>query len=208
MIESLTSIANAIINFDNELLLAINSIHAPWADTFMQIVSSRTVWIPFYLFLSYLLVRRFGWRKTIVGLLVLAVCITLVDQICGSVLRGLVGRMRPSNPDSYISQWVHIVDNYRGGRYGFPSCHAANASVTAAFVSGLLRRSIITALMIAWVLLICWSRMYLGVHYPGDILAGILFGLPFGLGGAYISHTLMPHAVKTITDLLNRLYVR
>lgn len=201
MIDFLNTLGNTIVQFDADLMLAINSFHAPWADTVMQIVSSRTVWIPFYLYLTWLLVRRFGWRQTLLCLIIIALCITIVDQVCGSVFRGLVGRMRPSNPDNPLSQWVHIVDNYRGGRYGFPSCHAANSTVVAAFVIGMLRRSAIAVVMIVWVLLICWSRIYLGVHYPGDVLAGILFGLPFGLGGAYASKRLFPIAATALPHL-------
>lgn len=208
MIDFLHAIGEAIIRFDADLLLVINSFRAPWADTFMQLVSARAVWIPFYLFLTYLLVRKFGWRKTLLSLVVLAVCITIVDQICGSVFRGLVGRMRPSNPDNPLSQWVHIVDNYRGGRFGFPSCHAANATVVAAFVIGMVRRSVIAVVLIVWVLLMCWSRMYLGVHYPGDILAGILFGLSFGSGGAYVAKRLIPLASTAMPRLLSLLHLR
>lgn len=208
MIDFLNAIGKAIIHFDADLMLFINSCHAFWADTFMQLVSSRIVWIPFYLILIYLLVRRFGWRNTVLSLIVLALCITFADQICGSVLRGMVGRMRPSNPDNPISQWVHIVDNYRGGRFGFPSCHAANATVVAAFVMGMVRRSVIAVVMIAWVLLMCWSRIYLGVHYPGDLLAGILFGAPVGFGGAYVSKRLILVDFAAMPRLLTRLFSR
>lgn len=205
MTDFLNAIANLILDLDANLLLAINSLHAPWADTVMKTVSMRTVWIPFYLWLTYLLIRRYGWRKTLIGLLVLAVAITMVDQICGGIFRGLIARMRPANPDSPISQWVHIVDNYRGGSFGFPSCHAANATVVAAFAAAMLRRRVYTLILIAWILLMCWSRMYLGVHYPGDVLAGVLFGLPFGLGAACATDRITLSSITTVKKRLVRL---
>lgn len=89
--------------------------------------------------------------------------------------------MRPSNPDNPLSAAVTVVNGYRGGRYGFPSCHAANTWALTALLIPVLRNRLSTASLILWAVLNCWSRMYLGVHYPGDILAGTAVGIAAGL---------------------------
>ena len=110
-------------------------------------------------------------------LIVLALLITINDQMSGSLIRSFVGRLRPANTDNPISPLVHIVDGYRGGRYGFPSAHSANCWGLAFFIYYVFRRHLLTTTLMAWAFITCWSRMYLGVHYFGDIIVGMLVGV-------------------------------
>lgn len=171
---------------DSQLLLSINSLHSPEADVFMKTVTNKWLWIPLSVVVAYFVVRKGGMRRGLLFLLCAGLAVAISDQVCATLLRPAIERMRPSNPLNPLSQFVHVVDGYRGGRFGFPSCHASTTISIAAMLSLYFRRKAITLSLFAWVALMCYSRMYLGVHYPGDILAGALIG---GLSVA-ISYTL------------------
>ena len=110
--------------WDTDLLLAINGWHNGYFDTFMYAYSGKWVWVPMYGALVYLLFRNLHWRTALLCLVGVALTITFADQVGASLIRPWVERLRPSNPDNPTSELVHIVNGYRGGRYGFPSCHA------------------------------------------------------------------------------------
>lgn len=176
------SAAQFVQYVDSTLLLGLNGLHNPVLDTVMRTVSCRTVWIPLYLLLFALVWRRYGLKGAVLCLLTTLLAVTLADQLCGSWLRSAVGRLRPSNPDNPLSEWVHLVNNYRGGKYGFPSCHAANTAVVAVTLSLWLRRRALMAWLLGWSALVSLSRIYLGVHYPGDVLAGFAIGVGIAYG--------------------------
>lgn len=106
----------------------------------------------------------------------IAFTIVLADQTGASLIRPIAERLRPSNLDNPISEMVHIVNGYRSGRYGFPSCHAANTFGLAFFVFYLFRNRLLSTFIFGWAVVTCYSRAYLGVHYPGDLLTGALLG--------------------------------
>ncbi|MDE6120385.1 MAG: phosphatase PAP2 family protein, partial [Muribaculaceae bacterium] len=117
---------NLLSELDSQLLLAVNSFHTGAFDQFMWIISSKMIWVPLYAVILVLLIHRYGWRA---GCLVTAgaiLAVAMADQSCATFIRPFVGRLRPANPDNPIAPLVHILNDYRGGRYGFPSCHAAN----------------------------------------------------------------------------------
>lgn len=167
----------SLAEWDADLLLAINGCHAPWADHFMYAFSGKLVWVPMYASLLYLIFRNLHWRWALGCVVAIALTITFADQMGASVIRPWVARLRPANVDNPLSEFVHIVNGYRGGRYGFPSCHAANTFGLACFIAFVFRHRLLVWFMMAWAVLTCYSRAYLGVHYPGDLLAGALLGL-------------------------------
>jgi len=166
---------NRLIEIDQSWLVAINSCHAPWADTLMWIVSAATTWIPLYVVLVGLLWWRFGWKKMLIMLAAFGVAIGLSDYIASGVIKHAVCRLRPTHEPA-LEGMLHIVNNYRGGQYGFVSSHAANTMSCALLFSLIWRDWRATVPMMLWVALNCYSRMYLGVHYPGDILGGLIVG--------------------------------
>lgn len=173
----LMSLFDTLVNWDTSVTLAINGFHCGYLDNFMMMYSGRFIWIPLYLSLFVVMLRNFPLKPVICNLLVVVILITLCDQIVSSGIRPLFYRLRPANLENPISTLIHVVDGYRGGRYGFPSAHAANCWGACFFVSYLFRRSVLAYALVVWALLMCWSRVYLGVHYFGDVLCGMLVGL-------------------------------
>lgn len=161
---------------DTALFVAINSCHSPVTDTLMWWISDQWIWTPLYLLIAVAVIRRFGPKRGAAVIIATLVVVILTDCACASVIRPLVSRMRPSNPDNPLSAVVHLVMEYRGGPYGFPSCHAANTMAFAVFNSLIFRNRYITVGLVAWSLLVAYSRIYIGVHYPGDILGGQAVG--------------------------------
>ncbi len=165
-----------ILNLDTEIFLWLNSFHALYWDVFMKMSTSKIIWVPMYVALVIALWRTGGWRTMVVMVVGAVLAVTLADQVTASLLRPMFERLRPANLDNPISAMVHIVNDYRGGRYGFPSCHAANTFAVVSLMSLFFYRWRFTLFIIMWALLNCYSRLYLGVHYPGDLIAGILVG--------------------------------
>ena len=160
---------------DRDFTLAINSCHSPFFDTFFYIYTQTWTWTPIIFILLVWMWRRWGVRSLyVVG--GIALCILLADQISSSILKPWVARLRPThNPE--IADLIHIVNGYRGGMYGFVSSHAANSATFATFTALLFRNKFYTIAIFLWALLTAYSRIYLGVHYLGDVLCGALLGV-------------------------------
>ncbi len=193
----LATFFQTLIDWDTNVFLAINGCHHEYLDPFMAMFSDRFVWIPFYASLLYVMCRFFPWRVNVFCLIVLTVVIAVNDQVSASVLRSFVGRLRPANVDNPISPLVHIIDGYRGGRFGFPSAHSANCWGATFFVFYVFRRRLLTATMVVWTVVTCWSRMYLGVHYFGDILGGMVLGFVSASLVYYIFQRAMHRVTET-----------
>lgn len=169
-----------IEQLDNSLFLLLNGIHTPFFDTFMSVFTGKWVWVPMYAAILCAMIRAYPWRVVVSMTLAVALAITLADQTCASLLRPAFERLRPSNPDNQISAMVHIVNGYRGGSYGFPSCHAANSFALAMFTTLLFVKRRWGIFIFIWAAVNCYSRLYLGVHYPGDLIAGAIVGITAG----------------------------
>lgn len=161
---------------DEQLFVIINSFHSTTGDFIMWGGSDRWIWIPLYLTLAIGIFRRMGIVDAVLCLIAIGITVTLSDQLCASVIRPEIERLRPSCIDNPLSEIAHTVNGYHGGRFGFPSCHAANSFALASFLSLLYRTWKARFFIIGWSFLLCWSRIYLGVHYPGDIAGGIVIG--------------------------------
>lgn len=192
-----------LLELNDRVLLTINSAHTGFLDSFMMIATNRWTWVPLYVAAFVYLIYRFGWLRAVSVLAVAGLTIAAVDQLCGSLIRDSLQILRPSNPDNPLSAQIQIVDGYRGGRYGFPSCHAANCTALMMVLGAVMRRRWAWLVLAAYVLLNCYSRLYLGVHYPSDILAGgalgALIGYAMGRLALYIMRRL-PVNPKLGTD--------
>ena len=176
-----------VLHIDTEILLAINGWHAPWADQLMWIISAKATWIPLYLLLIGLLVWRYRkpamtnvkWLQKVPACVVMIVAIGLAvgaaDFIASGILKDLVARPRPSRVPE-LEGVLHLVNGYKSGQYGFVSSHAANTMAVALLFSLIWRNKIANCGLMLWVAANCYSRMYLGVHYPTDILGGLIVG--------------------------------
>lgn len=163
---------------DTSLFLFFNSLHSPFWDEVMWMVSGKFTWIPLYLALIFIIIYYQKNRAIfIVPLLILAVVIS--DQVSVHCFKEVFERLRPCH-DASLEGLVHIVRGRCGGKYGFVSSHAANTFGIAILSLLILKRRWYTILIITWAVIVSYSRIYLGVHYPGDILGGALLGMLIG----------------------------
>jgi undecaprenyl-diphosphatase len=168
-----------IERIDQELFLWLNSMNSPFLDNIMWIISGRLTWVPLYLLILTALIIR-EKRKMLVLILFIALAITLSDQF-SLLIKNSVQRPRPCHEPA-LEGMVHIVKNRCGGQFGFVSSHASNSFTVALLGISLLRRRWITYGLVFWALLVGYSRIYLGVHYPGDVIFGSLLGALIGWG--------------------------
>lgn len=177
-------------DIDARLLLIVNGAHSPFFDSVMWCISGRWIWVPFYAVLAYLLFRRMSWKRASICLVTIGLIILAADQTCATLIRPETGRLRPANLNNPLSSFVHVVNGYRGGRYGFPSCHAANTFALAVFMSLVIRHKWFTVMMFSWAFIVSYSRMYLGVHYFGDLFCGATIGSLFAVLFYYLQNYL------------------
>ena len=171
-----------MLNIDTELFLFLNGLHADWLDPIMIFISGKLSWTPFYLVLLYLIVKNYKKQSIliIIGIILLIIC---SDQVSSSVFKPLFERPRPCHNEA-IKDLVYLPDGHCGGAYGFISSHACNVFALAVFITHILKRyySKIGWVMFIWATLVAYSRIYMGVHYPGDVLVGATVGALIGWG--------------------------
>lgn len=150
-------------------------------DQIVWVLTSGLTWIPLYLALFYIVVRN-NETMSQIGLVILSafLCVLFADGIVDGIIKPLVARWRPSN-DPVIKYTIHVVNGMSLKDYGFCSAHAANTMALAVFFSLLIRSKLMTITLVAWSLVNCWSRLYLGVHYPSDIVCGLAIGGTVGV---------------------------
>lgn len=179
-----------LIHIDQQWLLAINGWHSEWADMLMWYISKSTTWLPLYALLVGLIVYRFGilspslcregrrgssLLRVLIILAGFAVAVGVSDFVSSGIIKPWVCRLRPTHEPA-LAGMLHLVNGYTGGLYGFVSSHAANTMACALLFALLYRNKYATVGLMLWVALNCYSRMYLGVHYPADIIGGLAIG--------------------------------
>jgi undecaprenyl-diphosphatase len=171
---------NIIEQWDKELFLFLNSLNHPFLDPIMYWISDRFIWIPFYVFVLILIIKHRGVKSLYVILPAVALLIALSDQIALQLFKEVFKRYRPCHNEE-LKSMVHLVKGC-GGLYGFVSSHAANSFALAGFLGFLLKDkySWFIPLILVWALVVSYSRIYLGAHYPGDIIVGALLGALLG----------------------------
>ena len=159
--------------WDAHLFRLINQAHQPWLDGLMELISGKLTWIPLYLLLIYFLYQRFKlacWKPV----LYLLASVAVADQFSSSLLKPLFKRLRPCHVDAFQS-WIHLPAGC-GGMFGFCSSHAANSFAIAVGFYLLTKNKSAGFALVLWASIISYSRIYLGAHYPLDVIVGALVG--------------------------------
>ena len=164
-----------IKSLDTHLFLFLNGLHNSFFDELMYAFSAKFTWIPLYAAVLYIVIRH--WKKEAVWVaLALILCIVISDQVASGLIKHMVQRLRPSHVKE-LQGLVHLVHTYSGGLYGFVSSHASNTIGFALLSSLLFRQRVYTITIFSWAALTSYSRIYLGVHYPLDIVGGAMVGV-------------------------------
>lgn len=159
----------------------MNGSDSLFIDGVVTTLTNGLTWIPLYLALFYLVIKN---NETMLQILLViggaALCVLLADGLSDGIMKPLIERWRPSN-DPLLKYSVDIVNNTRGSNYGFFSAHSANTMAIAVFFSLVVRSKVLTRSLLLWSVLNGWTRIYLGLHYPGDVLVGFLWGAIVGI---------------------------
>ena len=169
-----------LIGFDQELLLKLNGSNSLFWDGFMWLSTNMLTWIPFAVVLLYVIFKNNKIKEALIIIALLGVVIALADQISSGICKPLFARFRPTQDPELMYQ-IDIVNGYRGGTYGFISSHAANTFGVAVFLTLIFKSGSLAIILFIWAILNAFSRIYLVVHYPGDILFGTLVGVGAGI---------------------------
>lgn len=170
-----------IQDMDMQVLSIFNGSDNIMLDQMVQILTSGLTWIPLYVMLFFVVMRNnetMGQIALVVGSAIF--CVLFADGLVDGIIKQLAERWRPSN-DSTFKYMVQVVDDIRPKGYSFCSAHAANTMSLAVFFSLLIRSKMLSITLVIWSLINCWTRLYLGVHYPSDILCGMIIGIIVGI---------------------------
>jgi len=174
----------AIVDLDQRLFMLLNQAGTPFWDPIMRFASSAWAWVPVFAFVLYHQLRTQG-KNAWIGLAVLIIVYAACDQVSNNLFKETIQRMRPCH-DEVLAGQVRLVAQRCGGLYGFVSSHATNAMGTALYTILLIRNRNYTLIILFWTLTVSYSRIYLGVHYPADILGGLILGALLALGGRWL----------------------
>lgn len=165
-----------LINIDTGITLFLNGLNNSFFDTIMVIISGKFTWIPLYLVFMFFAYKKTANIKVFVMFLVsIAVLITMADQSSVQLFKNVFERLRPCHCEQ-LKATIHIVNGHCGGQFGFVSSHATNTFALAVFLGLFFKNTKVTYLLIFWAVVVAYSRIYLGVHYFGDVLGGAILG--------------------------------
>jgi undecaprenyl-diphosphatase len=170
-------------NWDSDLFKLINTHHSEGMDMLMVMWSNKYIWIPLYLYIIKILFDRWlGKKNTLKSpilfwktFIYLILCVALADSTTSAIIKPLFERLRPCHVEAFQS-WIHLPDGC-GGMYGFCSSHAANSVALATCIYLISIKKTFAYILIAWAILVGYSRIYIGAHFPLDVLVGSLIGM-------------------------------
>ena len=193
------SVLERLLEIDTNIFLFLNGLHTSWLDMPMYYISKVWVWIPLYALVVFHIVKK--WKKEAIWIiLTLVLCVVLTDQLTNLIKYG-VERVRPSR-EPLLEGLVHHVNGYRSGGFSFVSGHASNVFGFAMLSSLILKNRAYSWFIFVWAVIVAYSRIYLGVHYPLDILCGTILGL----GIAVILYAILDRFQKHLkSNLRNQL---
>lgn len=168
-----------LVEWDKELLLALNGSDSAVWDQFMFVATKTVVWIPMFLSMLYMVMKSNSARQAILLLACVAGLFLVSEGVSSGICKPLVGRLRPTH-DPEIMGMVQTVNGLRGGMYSFFSSHAANTFSLCTFLSLVVRSKAFSLTMLSWAMVHTYTRIYLGLHFPGDVFVGFCFGLMWG----------------------------
>ncbi|MCL6217437.1 phosphatase PAP2 family protein [Zunongwangia pacifica] len=182
-----------LIELDHKLFLYLNNLGSETWDGMWIVISDKWMAIPLYALLLFLLFKKFDWKYSVVTMVCIALLITCTDQM-SNVFKDFFMRPRPCRQEG-VTEFARIIAE-RCGKYGFYSAHASSTFALAFFLGSIFKKKIpsLIGYLLVWASLVAYSRIYLGVHYPGDILIGAIFGILYG----YLLYLLQQFAVKKL----------
>lgn len=192
----MVSLNPPLIPFETEILVWINQHHNAFLDAFMYMISNPGAWAPLVVVLLYYLFAKKPWQEGALIVLSIGLCILICDQLSSNLAKPLFARPRPTHTEG-IQDLLHVVYNYVGGPYGFFSGHSSNFFACATILALAVRQRLHSILIYSFVILVVYSRMYLGVHYLSDILVGMIVGLSVGT----LVHFLREYLRKELSPL-------
>jgi undecaprenyl-diphosphatase len=183
-----------IEQLDVHLFFAINSRHNSFFDAVFYWISNAWVWIPVYVFLAYVLIKLYGLKTALIQITLVGLMVIAADLISVHFFKNTVARFRPTHNEIY-GKLVHVVNGHRGGIFSFVSSHAVNFGTWTLMIWWFLKRKVQSRWLL-WIffipVLVGYTRIYLGVHYPADVFCGLLLGITMALFGVYLYKKILP----------------
>lgn len=197
--------SQTIIDLDRELLLFFNGSDSAFLDGWMACLTHGLTWVPLYVALLYLVIKN---NESVAQILLViecsAACVLLADVTADIIVKPLVARPRPCN-EPQISEMVHFVSGLRSMDYSFFSAHAANTISIAVFFCLLVRSKVLGTTLVVWSLVNGYTRIYLGLHYPFDVLTGLAWGTAVGFL-VYWLYTLLYKRLSSVNNYVSTQY--